>query len=354
MAQAAGESKAPAGVAGAEDTDVLGVGVSSSCYGSIERGTPLAVRCAMLAFDIPAITGAVALIGTQMGMSVRGALVLAMGAGFGVGLMIAWSMIIAPSRKLARDRKRLIDRIARVSEVERDAQLDGLLAIDEKHELAPLAKAVHGALTRAHQHRLAASRLKREMDARVRDTARKQTAQLSRLSVTDELTGLLNRRGFTVRSAEMFGASVVGKAELSVIALDLDKFKQLNDTAGHAAGDKALQVLGELIRAHIRDGDIAGRLGGDEFVVLMPEAGSTAAAHAAERLQRMYAAHPAGRDLPWPGISAGVASRVEHGAKTMDELRHLADEALYLAKRSGRGRVTKAQGGGGDAGRTAA
>ena len=339
MAQAGEETSSQDGA-----ISVLGAGAPRSCYGSIERGTPLAIRCAMLAFDIPAITGAVVLIGTQSGLSVRAALVFGIGAGFVVGLLIAWSMVIAPSRKMARDRRKLIERIARVTQIDRDEQLDGLLAIDEKHELAPLARAVHEALTRAHQHRLAASRLKREMDARVRDTARKQTAQLSRLSVTDELTGLLNRRGFTVRSAEMFGEAVAASAELSVIAIDLDKFKQLNDTSGHAAGDKALQVVGELIRAHVRDGDIAGRLGGDEFVILMPEASSVAAAHAAERLQRMFASHPAGRGLPWPGISAGVASRLEQAAQTMDDLRHLADEALYLAKRGGRGRVCTAGG----------
>ena len=313
--------------------------VSTQASDAIERGTPLAIRCAMLAFDVPAITIAVVLIATEAGLALRGALTVGMAAGFLVGLLIAWSMIVAPSRKLARDRKRLIYRIAKVARVDREERLDTLRAMDPKHELAPLAEAIHQALAQAHQDRLAAARLQREMDTRVRDTARKQTAQLSRLSVTDELTGLLNRRGFGVRSGEVFEETVGARQELSFIAIDLDRFKQLNDTSGHAAGDKALKVLGELIRAHVRDGDVAGRLGGDEFVILMPGAEPAQAVHAAERLQRIYAAHPAGRGLPWPGLSAGVAARKADNAATIDELHHVADEALYTAKREGRGRV---------------
>ncbi len=318
----------------------LGQSANNSTCPDIERGTSLAVRCAMLAFDIPAITGAMVLIGMHTGMGLRPAVIMAMGVGVLVGLMIAWSMIIAPTRKLARDRTKLISRISKVTQVDREEHLDGLLAIEEGHELAPLSRAVHDALTLSHRDRLAALRMRREMDTRVRDTTRKKTAQLSKLSETDELTGMLNRRGLGARSGETFTQSVERRLELSVIAIDLDKFKQLNDTCGHAAGDKALKALGELICAQVRARDIAARLGGDEFVILMLGTPATSAMHVANRLLRMYAAHPAGQNLPWPGISAGVASRIEHKAETLDGLKHMADEALYVAKRNGRGNVT--------------
>ncbi len=108
-----------------------------------------------------------------------------------------------------------------------------------------------------------------EAQERLAITSRR-VAELERLSVTDELTGLLNRRGFEDRlQSEMATARRVGEGGV-LIFIDLDDFKPINDSFGHAAGDEVLRQAAGLLRANVRESDCVGRLGGDEFVVLMP------------------------------------------------------------------------------------
>jgi diguanylate cyclase (GGDEF)-like protein len=158
--------------------------------------------------------------------------------------------------------------------------------------------------------------------ARNHDLVREQLALMSR---TDPLTGCLNRRGFEERAEEAIrGAAAAGWPEsLAVVLVDLDGFKQVNDTSGHAAGDRVLCEVTERLAGAARQGDVIGRLGGDEFAVLLHGVEQDAAATAGARLEAALA-----------GVtkaSTGVAVLPQHGT-ALDALFGRADRRLYETK----------------------
>ncbi len=169
-----------------------------------------------------------------------------------------------------------------------------------------------------------------------------QIAILAAQSETDPLTGLPNRRGFAARSdAALIEARRQGEP-CAVVALDLDRFKAINDGHGHAAGDVVLRGVGAAIRASVRGGDVSGRLGGEEFALLLPGDSIADAVSVAERLRALIRAtvpHPAGGDAAVT-LSVGVAT-VGPGApqEALDAALAAADRALYDAKQQGRDRV---------------
>lgn len=159
-------------------------------------------------------------------------------------------------------------------------------------------------------------------------------AELSVLAATDSLTGLFNRGAFRAR-AERLLADAGRPAAL--LAIDLDRFKQVNDRFGHAAGDAALVHLARLIERHVRPGDVVGRLGGDEFMVLLPGAGADSAELVVRRLQNALrnAPLPLGDEVALPlAMSIGVA--VRQGPAALETLAADADAALYRVKFAGR------------------
>ena len=168
---------------------------------------------------------------------------------------------------------------------------------------------------------------------------------LLELSATDPLTGLPNRRGFSARAAAALAQA--GRAGLpsAVLALDLDRFKSINDAHGHPAGDAVLVALAEVLRGAVRGQDVAGRLGGEEFALLLP---GTTREEAAAIAARLLAAVPAGVPHPAGGearvtTSIGLAM-VPKGrpARALAAALGRADQALYAAKRNGRNRVEAA------------
>lgn len=259
-------------------------------------------------------------------------------AGLLIGALLAHLFIFVPERRHRQDLRTLEQRIDAVAGVDRDQSMAALLDIDLNHPLAPLARAVHEAVTAAYRDRLEAARLRRDMSAQVDRKTRQATARLLREAETDHMTGLLNRRGFERRLEELWHTSSASGAELVLIAIDLDNFKKLNDSLGHEKGDRAIAVAGEILRANLRDDDVAGRLGGDEMMVAMLNSDVDQAKRAAERLMRLFAQHPLARAFGklWPTMSIGIAAVVEDGALTTDQLRQFADRALYASKRSGR------------------
>jgi diguanylate cyclase (GGDEF)-like protein len=171
-------------------------------------------------------------------------------------------------------------------------------------------------------------------------------AGLRELSVRDHLTGLFNRRYLEATLDREIRRSSRSQHTIGVILIDVDRFKEVNDAWGHAAGDLLLQQLGQLFMAHIRGGDIACRYGGDEFVIVLPEASRQATRQRAERVrdavkQLEIAYH--GLSLGAPTISAGVAMFPQHGA-SCEALLKSADQALYRAKAAGRDRVAGSAG----------
>lgn len=155
------------------------------------------------------------------------------------------------------------------------------------------------------------------------------TRDLERLATTDDLTGCLNRRAFAERlAAEIARADRYG-TPLSLVIADVDRFKELNDTSGHAVGDAALALAGEVLRTGSRQTDLAARIGGDEFTLLLPGTSLEAAGWQAQRIF-----DPEGRGVGRLTFSAGVAS-VDETVRTADDLFREADRALYHVKRTG-------------------
>ncbi len=166
-------------------------------------------------------------------------------------------------------------------------------------------------------------------------------AQIQHQALTDSLTGCYNRRSFEMYlDKDLFMAKRLHHP-VSLLMLDLDRFKQLNDTAGHDAGDEALRMLAEVFREELRNVDTPARFGGDEFVVILPQAYADGALMVADRLR----ARIERMDIPSYGhitTSIGIATFPVH-ATSRAELLRAADEALYSAKRAGRNRVCVAE-----------
>lgn len=162
------------------------------------------------------------------------------------------------------------------------------------------------------------------------------------LSVIDQLTGLYNRRYMTNQLQQYMQRAVMGGKPLSVMMLDIDHFKPINDTHGHQAGDEVLQELAERLRHNIRPMDVACRPGGEEFLVILPETPGELAFAAAERVRKAIAADPfsvlGGTRQIAVTVSAGV-STLQGPDDTMAEFLNRADTALYQAKSAGRNRV---------------
>ncbi len=165
--------------------------------------------------------------------------------------------------------------------------------------------------------------------------------ELQRQARLDYLTGLPNRRSFMDRGeAELSRASRYDKP-LSILMLDIDHFKQINDTYGHQAGDIVLKSLAMTIQEVLRNVDIIGRLGGEEFAAVLPETGIEKAAEVAERLREVIAAGEVtlrdGAHIHFTA-SIGLAAYIDK-ASNIDMLLNEADKALYRAKQSGRNRI---------------
>ncbi len=157
--------------------------------------------------------------------------------------------------------------------------------------------------------------------------------QLERMALTDELTGLSNRRGFARELRNVQSAMRRYDEQGLLLYIDLDDFKAINDTHGHAAGDVVLRRVGRLLREGVRDSDAVGRLGGDEFAVLLTHASPAAARARAEDLERdLNAATTAWRDQVIL-IRASVGLRPVRHDDSIDSLLNEADKAMYLRKR---------------------
>ncbi|MGC1649723.1 MAG: diguanylate cyclase [Candidatus Sulfotelmatobacter sp.] len=165
--------------------------------------------------------------------------------------------------------------------------------------------------------------------------------KLQQQSITDGLTGIKTRRFFwEALSAEWKRASRSGRP-FSVVLIDLDKFKEVNDTMGHFEGDLVLARVGRLLEQKSRQSNVVARYGGDEFIVLMPETGSEQAQVLAERLRQWLAGDPMLSEHHITG-SFGVASFPMHGFSIEDIIR-VADAGMYVSKRSGGNSVSTAQ-----------
>ena len=187
-------------------------------------------------------------------------------------------------------------------------------------------------------------------DQRIRESVSQAAPVLANLrnlagaevrAATDGLTGLPNKRAVTDAMKRMFSQASRTGSPLTLILLDLDHFKQINDQHGHPVGDQVLANVGAILRHALRAGDFAARNGGEEFALILPGTEASTGHKIAERVRAAIT------DITLPGIdvsvtaSLGVAGFPEH-ASTPERLERLADAALYVAKRSGRNRSESA------------
>ncbi len=204
-----------------------------------------------------------------------------------------------------------------------------IVTIDDVTELA----AAHQQLLEALSE-LAASK----------DQLESQNHELSRLASRDPLTGCLNRRAFMSAFERMFEDARKRHLRLACLMVDIDKFKSINDSMGHAVGDKAIQSLARVLNKSVRQTDLVCRYGGEEFCIVLPAMDEDRAAELAENIRATVEAicgpETAGRADYRMTASLGL-SMVEHGSDTAAALLDEADQALYIAKQTGRNRVIR-------------
>ena len=177
--------------------------------------------------------------------------------------------------------------------------------------------------------------------AAIRDITerRKTEEELERLAITDSLTGLLNRRQFMKEANELFLRAQHHPYEMSIVMIDLDHFKNVNDQHGHATGDAALREVSRRLKESVRPTDVVGRYGGEEFAIILPRTDLNETRQIANRLctamsEKSVSVEDA--DIPIT-ISMGIAGLTKNVA-SLDELLQRADQALYGAKEEGRNR----------------
>lgn len=175
----------------------------------------------------------------------------------------------------------------------------------------------------------------------LQDELKEKNAQLQELSGTDDLTKLANRRRFMEEFANEFERAKRYKSGLSFLILDLDFFKQVNDSYGHLAGDSVLVQIANVMKTSVRSSDLVGRYGGEEFGLLLPETGSKGCRVYAERIRKRIedTRFDAAANQIHVTVSGGIATYPEITVDSVDELWRKADAALYGAKKKGRNRI---------------
>ncbi len=173
---------------------------------------------------------------------------------------------------------------------------------------------------------------------KLQDELRLRNAELERMSRTDALTGLFNRRHLDEELARRHSDASRHHQLMSLLLLDIDHFKRINDTYGHPAGDQVLRTFAERLRTVLRAGDIAGRWGGEEFLIVLPRTDLAGAREVAERIRFITAFEPVVADGKEIDLTVSGGCALGPG-DSVEAVVSLADKCLYDAKQAGRNRV---------------
>lgn len=177
----------------------------------------------------------------------------------------------------------------------------------------------------------------------LQDKLMAETEKLKISSNTDSLTGLYNKGFFVNSSKNEFERAKRYNRELSLLMIDMDHFKSINDRHGHLIGDRVLALVARIFQSDLRKVDVCARYGGDEFVVMLPETGGKGAITVAQRyVNKMMEQDLSGIDvnLKSTAFSIGIASLPNEKIHNIDEFIQYSDQALYISKRAGRNRIT--------------
>ncbi len=194
----------------------------------------------------------------------------------------------------------------------------------------------------AHRIQIASREAFAALEHAERELSRRKQleTELRRTAATDPLTGVFNRRHYLPLFQREFERALRYRQPLALCLLDLDHFKRINDTYGHAAGDTALRTIADICRSELRETDVLGRLGGEEFVVLLPNTTAENAKAAAERIRARLAATEIVEGGQRFRVSTTIGvTELRPGDRQIDDLIQRADHALYAGKEAGRNRV---------------
>ncbi|MEB3887070.1 diguanylate cyclase [Lyngbya sp. CCY1209] len=212
---------------------------------------------------------------------------------------------------------------------------------DSQHLLQAFGQGAVDYVTKPYKAPELLARVKTHLELKyTRDELKKALVELETLATTDSLTGISNRRHLLTLAEREFQRAQRYRNPFSILMLDIDHFKSINDTYGHATGDEALKLMADVTRNALRQVDIFGRFGGEEFVVFLPETPLPDAVTVADRIREAIASVSVAMDdaAIRMTVSIGVAT-YQTEEPNLDTLLMRADKALYEAKQRGRDRV---------------
>ena len=229
-------------------------------------------------------------------------------------------------------------------------QLDGLalgqrqtqvraLPTDRDDEVGQMADAVRRIMVYRIRDHHDARQLRRTLDDRVRRATRSAVLSMQKLAMRDAMTDLGNRRFLETQLPQLIDASLASQTDLVCLMIDLDNFKQANDTLGHHTGDELIKLLADLLKSACREEDLAIRFGGDEFAVFMPGADLDRAEEFTRHVRQHFRQQSAVllRNQVKTDVSIGAASMLKEHCRDGQALMDQADRYLYRAKRAGKG-----------------
>ncbi|MDI9243827.1 diguanylate cyclase [Marinobacter sp. CHS3-4] len=262
------------------------------------------------------------------------------------GALVAIVLILFASTMARRTTRPLLQMAHEADNLDPDNPSTLIQLRDDYQEVKVLSSVLRDLIQRLAEKTRQMNELNTNLEHRVAERTTELEEANRRLEETvrtDSLTGLNNRRFFFELGHSAVKKSVRSGKPLSVIMFDADLFKKVNDTYGHAVGDKALIQLSEVAQNTVREIDLLARIGGEEFAILLEDSDEDAAAEVAERLRKTVNDSPVAleRGEVMLSISAGVASFVPDRDNKLDDLLVYADKALYAAKSSGRNRVCR-------------
>jgi diguanylate cyclase (GGDEF)-like protein len=250
-----------------------------------------------------------------------------------LGLFLFTALAIVAGGYMVWDIGRTVARVARM--LGEEGRLGEL--VERRGEAGTLMQTIARMLETIEQQASEINSFASRLDAAYKELENTNT-RLKETSFKDEVTGLYNRRFFSIRLEEEMQRHRRFNHPVSVVLMDLDGFKAVNDELGHAVGDESLRDVAQILVKHSRGINVVARYGGDEFVVLLVETSRAGARLYADRIRHVVSTHAFAHGKPLTA-SFGLASLPDDDAATAEELVRAADEALYAAKRAGKNQV---------------